>query len=115
MLGVITVYPFVWMLCSSFKKNSEIMALEQHLLPQEFILDNYVNGWKGFAKISFATFFILCADPTEVPPNFKTFIFLLYLIYVKLFSFQLRCKGTQKNYSRMSLRLAFSHFTTRAG
>ena len=33
MLGVITVYPFVWMLCSSFKKNSEIMALEQHLLP----------------------------------------------------------------------------------
>ena len=43
MLGVITVYPFVWMLCSSFKKNSEIMALEQHLLPQEFILDNYVN------------------------------------------------------------------------
>ena len=43
LLGVITVYPFVWMLCSSFKKNSEIMALEQHLLPQEFILDNYSN------------------------------------------------------------------------
>ena len=32
-VGAVTVYPFVWMLFSSFKKNSEIMALEQHLLP----------------------------------------------------------------------------------
>jgi len=32
LLGVVTVYPFVWMLASSFKKNGEIMALEQHLL-----------------------------------------------------------------------------------
>ena len=55
MLGVITVYPFVWMLCSSFKKNSEIMALEQHLLPQEFILDNYVNM---NAHFNFLRFFI---------------------------------------------------------
>ena len=38
-VGAVTVYPFVWMLFSSFKKNSEIMALEQHLLPQEFILE----------------------------------------------------------------------------
>ena len=43
LLGVVTVYPFVWMLSSSFKQNSEIMALEQHLLPQTFVLDNYVN------------------------------------------------------------------------
>ena len=26
-LGVVTVYPFVWMLFSSFKENQEIMAL----------------------------------------------------------------------------------------
>lgn len=43
LLGLITIYPFVWMLCSSFKQNKEIMALEQHLLPKQFILDNYVN------------------------------------------------------------------------
>ena len=43
LLGVVTVYPFVWMLSSSFKQNSEIMALEQNLLPQTFVLDNYVN------------------------------------------------------------------------
>ena len=28
-LGLVTVYPFVWMLSSSFKQNKEIMALEQ--------------------------------------------------------------------------------------
>ncbi|MDO4297897.1 MAG: carbohydrate ABC transporter permease [Lachnospiraceae bacterium] len=43
LLGVVTVYPFVWMLSSSFKQNKEIMALEQHLLPQQFITDNYIN------------------------------------------------------------------------
>ena len=40
-LGVVTVYPFVWMLASSFKQNKEIMALKQTFLPQEFILSNY--------------------------------------------------------------------------
>ena len=55
LLGVITVYPFVWMLCSSFKKNSEIMALEQHLLPQVFTLDNYVNM---NAHFNFLRFFL---------------------------------------------------------
>ena len=39
LMGLVTVYPFVWMVFSSFKKNSEIMALEQQLLPKEFIID----------------------------------------------------------------------------
>ena len=55
LMGVITVYPFIWMLSSSFKKNSEIMALEQHLLPQVFTLDNYVNM---NAHFNFLRFFL---------------------------------------------------------
>ena len=43
LMGVVTVYPFVWMLSSSFKKNNEIMALQQHLLPQLFTVQNYIN------------------------------------------------------------------------
>ena len=35
-LGVVTVYPFLWMLASSFKKNSEIVALHQTFLPKLF-------------------------------------------------------------------------------
>lgn len=43
LMGVVTVYPFVWMLSSSFKKNNEIMALQQHLLSQLFTVQNYIN------------------------------------------------------------------------
>lgn len=42
-MGVITVYPFVWMLLSSFKQNQEIMALDQKLLPEQFTIQNYIN------------------------------------------------------------------------
>ena len=35
LVGIVTVYPFVWMLSSSFKQNKEIIALEQHLLPRQ--------------------------------------------------------------------------------
>src|SRR5699024_8537636 len=53
LLGVVTVYPFVWMLASSFKKNSEIMALEQHLLPQIFTAENYINMNERFNFMRF--------------------------------------------------------------
>ena len=43
LFGLVTIYPFVWMVFSSFKKNSEILALHQQLLPKEFIFDNYIN------------------------------------------------------------------------
>ena len=54
LLGIITVYPFVWMLFSSFKVNKEIMALEQHLLPQVFTVENYINM---NARFNFMRFF----------------------------------------------------------
>jgi len=34
-LGITTVFPFVWMLFSAFKPNREIVSLRQSLLPQE--------------------------------------------------------------------------------
>lgn len=53
LLGLITVYPFIWMVFSSFKKNSEIMALEQHILPKQFIFDNYINMNERFNFMRF--------------------------------------------------------------
>ena len=53
LLGIVTVYPFVWMVFSSFKQNREIMALEQHLLPQAFIVDNYINMNNRFNFLRF--------------------------------------------------------------
>lgn len=56
-LGLIMVYPLIWMVMSSFKETNTIFATANQLIPSRFILDNYINGWKGFAKITFATFF----------------------------------------------------------
>lgn len=55
--GFIMIYPLLWMVMSSFKETSTIFTTVGSLIPDKFTLENYVNGWKGFGKISFATFF----------------------------------------------------------
>lgn len=55
--GLIMIYPLVWMLMSSFKESSSIFATAKSLIPEHFTLENYVTGWKGFGKASFAVFF----------------------------------------------------------
>lgn len=57
LFGIIMIYPLVWMVMSSFKDTGTIFTTAGQLLPERFTLENYINGWKGFAKISFATFF----------------------------------------------------------
>ncbi len=55
--GFVMIYPLLWMFGSSFKPPNEIFIDASHLLPREFVLYNYVNGWKGFAGYGFSTFF----------------------------------------------------------
>lgn len=55
--GFIMIYPLLWMIMSSFKDTNTIFTTAGNLIPTEFILDNYINGWKGFGHTSFATFF----------------------------------------------------------
>ncbi len=56
-VGIVMIYPLIWMVMSSFKETSTIFTTAGSLIPENFTLENYVNGWKGFAKISFGTFF----------------------------------------------------------
>lgn len=56
-LGLIMIYPLIWMIMSSFKDTNTIFTTASQLIPETFILDNYANGWKGFAKIGFGVFF----------------------------------------------------------
>lgn len=56
-VGFIMIYPLLWMIMSSFKESKTIFTTAGSLLPEQFVVTNYINGWKGFAKISFATFF----------------------------------------------------------
>lgn len=52
--GVLTVIPFIWMVCSSFKTNAEISALDQSLFPKEPTLINYLSLQENF---DFLTYF----------------------------------------------------------
>lgn len=45
------------MIASSFKPNGEIFTTVTDLIPKTFTTENYVNGWRGFAGLSFAVFF----------------------------------------------------------
>lgn len=56
-LGLIMIYPVVWMIMGSFKDNYQILNESTNLLPSKWIKDNYSRGWAGFGKYSFTTFF----------------------------------------------------------
>lgn len=56
-MGIIMIYPLLWMIMSSFKESNTIFSTARSLIPENFILDNYKNGWKGFGKTSFSVFF----------------------------------------------------------
>lgn len=55
-LGLLMLYPVVWLLSSSFKPNSMIFT-DTSLWPKEFTLEHYRNGWRGLQGISFGRFF----------------------------------------------------------
>lgn len=56
-IGFLMIYPLLWMVMSSFKETNSIFRTAGSLIPEKFTLANYATGWKGFAKISFGTFF----------------------------------------------------------
>lgn len=56
-IGLIMIYPLIWMLFSSFKESSLVMSTVDQLIPDEWRFDNYVTGWSGFGGTTFATFF----------------------------------------------------------
>lgn len=58
-LGVVLVYPIVFMFFASFKESNEIFSSTK-LFPEKFLWQNYVEGWKSGATgdITYTHFFI---------------------------------------------------------
>ena len=56
-LGIVMIYPVLWMVSSSFKEHADIFASMGTLIPPKFTIENYKEGWKGFGNVTFATFF----------------------------------------------------------
>lgn len=57
-IGLIMVYPLIWMVMSSFKETSTIFTSANQLITDNMSFQNYVNGWKGFGGISFGRFLL---------------------------------------------------------
>ncbi len=45
--AVICLFPFLWMISTSFKVTSEIYKMPPSLLPEHPTVENFVEGWKG--------------------------------------------------------------------
>ena len=56
-LGLLMVYPILWMVFSSFKENRDVFTTATSLIPQKWNFNSYAVGWQGFGGISFGTFF----------------------------------------------------------
>lgn len=55
--SILMVYPLLWMISSSFKHTDDIMITADQLIPLNPTMQNYINGWKGFSRTTYATFF----------------------------------------------------------
>lgn len=54
-IGVLWMYPFLWMASASFKTNDEFFANRLSLIPETFTLDNIIRIW---TEANFSTYFI---------------------------------------------------------
>lgn len=56
-VGLILLYPIIWMFFATFKTNDEIFGSIK-LLPESFSFKYYMEGWKGSGKTTYSTFFL---------------------------------------------------------
>ncbi|MBW4085098.1 carbohydrate ABC transporter permease [Paenibacillus sp. S150] len=56
-LGLVMVYPLIWLFTSSFKTNADIFG-SSRLLPTTYVWDAYKLGWQGTGQYGFQDFFI---------------------------------------------------------
>ena len=65
LLAFVFLFPLIYIFFASFKSNTEILTAGNKLLPEKFVLDNYIQAWelanfKQFIKNSvFMSFFIV--------------------------------------------------------
>ncbi len=57
LVGVLMVYPLIWLFLATFKENAEIFG-SLSFLPEKFSFAPYINGWKGSGQFSYTTFYI---------------------------------------------------------
>ena len=56
-VGVVMLYPLLWMLVSSFKPNADIFK-SFSLAIKSITLENYISGWQGISGITYTRFYL---------------------------------------------------------
>lgn len=67
-IGIIMIYPIIWMFFATFKTNEEIFGSIK-LLPEHFSFHYYAEGWKGTGRVTYTNFFLntfLLVIPTTI-------------------------------------------------
>ena len=101
LVSVLMLYPLLWMIASSFKANSEIFVSAGELIPRQFTVENYVNGWRGFSGLNFGVFFT-----NSFIVSFLGMIGSVFSAAVVAFGFaRLRFKGRQLWFTLMILTM----------
>ena len=63
--AAIVLFPFFWMLVTSFKPLSEVRIWPPTILPQTFTVSNYVTIWKQYPFANFMENGFIIADFTR--------------------------------------------------
>lgn len=57
LVGLLMIYPILWLFASSLKGPDDIWVNMTSLIPKRIAWNNYIEGWSGFGGITFAVFF----------------------------------------------------------
>ncbi len=57
LIGLMMVYPIIWMFFTTFKSNEEIYG-SLALLPKQFDFGAYIDGWSGTGKVTYTRYFL---------------------------------------------------------
>ncbi|QMV15404.1 carbohydrate ABC transporter permease [Vibrio spartinae] len=72
-VGVMMLYPLLWMFSAAMKPNHEIFS-SMNLIPSEWSLDGFINGWKTGTEYTFGHYI------------FNTFAYVLPKVFVTVVS-----------------------------
>ncbi|MCC8085207.1 MAG: hypothetical protein LIP15_13400 [Clostridium sp.] len=45
--AAVILFPFLWMICASFKEEQDVFVENFHLFPSSWKFENYVDAWNA--------------------------------------------------------------------
>jgi len=73
-IGIVLLFPIIWKFFATFKDNADLFGTVS-LLPSTWHFENYIEGWKGSAGVTYTKFFLntfLLVVPTTLLTLFSS-------------------------------------------